>query len=112
MSPWHVGLGLSFIALALYSAWRDAGRLFLLTARPELRNSRQARTARRKAWRNLLIPVVWIVMGVGWLTNWNKHWFYLWLVGAGFILLVSWDLGVWLRRREKRRSDGEPVHMP
>jgi predicted lysophospholipase L1 biosynthesis ABC-type transport system permease subunit len=112
MSPWHVGLGVGFIALALYSAWSDARPLFLLTARPELRSMRRARTARRKAWRKLLLPVVWVLIGVGWLTSWNEHWFYVWIMGAGFILLVSWDLTAWLRDRKKRRSDGQPVPMP
>lgn len=112
MSPWHVGLGLSFIALAIYSAWRDGRPLFLRTALPGGRNSRQSRTVRRKAWRNLLLPLVWILIGVGWLTNWNEHWFYVWLIGAGFILLVGWDLSAWLRARKRRRSDGQPVHLP
>lgn len=110
MSPWHLGLGLAFIALALYSAWRDGRILFRRTGRPGGRDSRQARTLRRKARRDLLLPVVWIFLGVGWLTNWNEHWFYAWIICAGFVLLVSWDLSAWLRAREKRRSDEHPVH--
>jgi len=112
MSPWHVGLGLSFLALALYSAWRDGRPLFMRTENRGDRNSREARTVRRRAWRNLLVPVVWILIGVGWLTSWNEHWFYAWPMLAIFILVVSWDLSAWLRARKKRRSDGQPVHMP
>jgi hypothetical protein len=112
MSPWHLTLGLGFIVLALYSAWSDARPLFLLTARPETRTTRRARTVRWKAWRNLLMPVVWVLIGVGWLTSWNEHWFYVWLLGAGFILLMSWDLTAWLRGRKQRRSHGQPVSMP
>jgi hypothetical protein len=112
MSPWHAGIGLFFIALAAYALWRDVRPPVLRTAPRSHDDSGQARSVRRKAWGGLQLAVIFVVIGVGWLTSWNEHWFYVWLMIAVLVVVASWDLSAWLRSRKKRKSSGQPVQMP
>ena len=50
-------------------------------------------------------------MGTAWATNWNKHWLYVWLWGAYTVMLVSWEIGAWLRSR-RRKSAGQAAAPP
>jgi hypothetical protein len=109
MSAWHEGLGLAFIALGAGTIWRDGRPLFLPSARGDSRDSRRARYARRKAWRDVRLPLFWILFGLGWLTSLNEHWFYLWIESAALISLLSWDLIVWLRKRKRRDGRSAPA---
>ncbi len=105
MSLWFEVIGWTWVALGVYTTWRD-GRPLWSRAAGRGGQTRQARSARRQAWRHLGFSVFWVVIGVGWVTNWHEHWLFLWLNVAYLVTLVSRDL-ISLRSRRRRKSGGQ-----
>jgi hypothetical protein len=110
MSSWLVAIGWIVVALGAYMTWRD-GRSLLSRTGPGRNKTGRVRYARRKAWRDLRFSLLWVVMGAGWATSWNKHWLYIWLLAAYIVMLVSWEIGAWLRSR-RRKSGGQAATAP
>jgi hypothetical protein len=112
MSLWYEAVGWAWIALGAYITWRDGRPLLSRTARRDDHKTRRARNRRRKAWLDLRFSLLLVVIGVGWVTNWHKHWLYLWLISASIVTFVSWDLSAWLRSRRRRKSGDAATPTP
>jgi hypothetical protein len=106
-------IGWMITALGAYMTWRDGRRL--LSSRASGRGSscstQRTRNVRRKAWHDIRFSLFYVVIGVGWATSWYKHWPYLWFWGTYIVVLMSWEIGAWLRsRRRKSGSQAAATH--
>jgi fatty acid desaturase len=106
MAAWSEVLGGSWILLGGYLLWRDS-RLLVSPPYRRCELSRAGRRGRRKALTDLRRSLAFIALGVVWLTGWYSNLTTAWLLGGYVIVLVTYDLGTWLRSRKKGKSDSQ-----
>jgi hypothetical protein len=110
MSPWFEVAGWTTIAAGAWTTLRD-GRPLLLRITSHGRDKTSEPEARRKAWRNVFLSLLVVVAGVSWLASWYEHEIWKWLFTAVVAVVVSWDLGSWLRSRRRHNSGGRAAEL-
>jgi Flp pilus assembly protein TadB len=110
MSAWFMAVGWLWIANGAFTMWRDSR---LLASRPYRRGelSRAGRAARRKALTSLRYSLFFIASGVAWVAGWYTHPIIAWLAVGYLVVLVAYDLSVWSRSRNRRKSGGQTAEL-
>jgi hypothetical protein len=55
--------------------------------------------------------LLYIVLGVIWITGWYAHPVVAWLLGGYLLVLVIYDLTAWRRSRRSRKSGGQTAEL-
>jgi hypothetical protein len=104
MSGWVVAIGGVWIALGVHRTWQDSRILFFRRYwRGDL--SKAERRTRRTALTKLRRSLLYIALGLIWVTGWYRQPITDWLLGGYLVVLVAYDVSAW-RRSRKTRSPG------
>jgi hypothetical protein len=103
MSTLLEAVGWLCIAVGGYSTWQDSRILFLRRYwRGDL--SRAKRRTRHTALTKLRWSLLYVALGVIWVTGWYTNPVVAWLLAGYAFVLGTYEINAWIRSRKRRNS--------